>query len=140
MSHHETLLTAAHLDHLALHIRDLERSAHFYGVILGLEELPCPLVKRKIRWFSLGDTLSLHLIQEGDAPVMPKKEMHIALQTNDFDGFLKRLDEHGVTYTDWPGTPGAIHTREDGLRQIFFKDPDGYWLEINDLGEEPELS
>ncbi|MEX2600702.1 MAG: VOC family protein [Balneolaceae bacterium] len=137
MSTNETLLTTQ-LDHLALHINDLEKSAIFYGEIVGLAELPCPLVKRKIRWFSLGNGLSLHLIQEGDEPILPRKEMHIALQTDDFDGFLNRLDEHGVIYTDWPGTPGAVHIREDGLRQIFFKDPDGYWLEINDLGEESQ--
>jgi lactoylglutathione lyase len=29
----------------------------------------------------------------------------------------------------------TITTRVDGVKQIYFKDPDGYWIEINDAKE-----
>jgi lactoylglutathione lyase len=34
-----------------------------------------------------------------------------------------------------PGEKMAITNRVDGVKQIYFKDPDGYWIEINDAKE-----
>ena len=38
-----------------------------------------------------------------------------------------------ITYSDWPGTPGKINVRADGIKQVFFQDPDGYWIEVNSV-------
>jgi lactoylglutathione lyase len=27
-----------------------------------------------------------------------------------------------------------INIRADGVKQIFFQDPDGYWIEVNSIG------
>ena len=40
-----------------------------------------------------------------------------------------------VTYSDWPGTPNTINIRADGIKQIFFQDPDGYWIEVNNVAQ-----
>jgi lactoylglutathione lyase len=37
-----------------------------------------------------------------------------------------------VPYEDWPGNAQKITTRVDGVHQIYFKDPEGSWIEIND--------
>ena len=39
---------------------------------------------------------------------------------------------HKCNRSVWEGDEGAVTLRGDGIRQIFFQDLDGYWLEIND--------
>ncbi len=36
-----------------------------------------------------------------------------------------------IAYSDWPGKPNTVNIRADGIKQIYFQDPDGYWLEVN---------
>ncbi|MEO7263471.1 MAG: hypothetical protein ABIW38_01100, partial [Ferruginibacter sp.] len=52
---------------------------------------------------------------------------------NNFDAFVKKLDEMKIAYSDWPGKPNTINIRADGIKQIFLQDPDGYWLEVNSV-------
>jgi len=42
------------------------------------------------------------------------------------------LDELKIKYSDWLEAPYKVHIRKDGIRQIYFQDPDGYWIEVND--------
>ena len=48
-----------------------------------------------------------------------------------------RLEQHGVTYVSVARQPKDITIRADGIRQIYFQDPDGHWIEINDANAEP---
>jgi hypothetical protein len=50
--------------------------------------------------------------------------------------FITRLTKAGSVYEDLQGTPGAITLRPDGIRQIYFREPDGYWIEMNDAGKQ----
>ena len=45
------------------------------------------------------------------------------------------LDKMKIIYSDWPGNSNKINIRADGIKQIFFQDPDGYWIEVNSLGK-----
>jgi lactoylglutathione lyase len=47
-------------------------------------------------------------------------------------GFIEKLKANKIEFENWPGEKGAVTTRVDGVKQIYFKDPDGYWIEIND--------
>ncbi|RZL21629.1 MAG: VOC family protein, partial [Pedobacter sp.] len=47
------------------------------------------------------------------------------------DDFIKKLNAKGIKFEDWAGKIGAINLRVDGVKQIYFKDPDGHWLEVN---------
>jgi lactoylglutathione lyase len=47
------------------------------------------------------------------------------------EDFIANLNKNKVPYSDWPGNPNKITTRPDGIQQIYFQDPDGYWIEIN---------
>ena len=35
-----------------------------------------------------------------------------------------------VEYTTWLGESPGVTEREDGGRQLYLRDPDGYWIEV----------
>ena len=63
------------------------------------------------------------------------KAIHLALTTPQFDLFIKRLESHNIAYSDWPGNNNKVNIRADGIKQVFFQDPDGYWIEVNSVVE-----
>jgi catechol 2,3-dioxygenase-like lactoylglutathione lyase family enzyme len=125
-------------NHLALSVNDVDRSAEFYARVLNLSEIDRQARAKGVRWFSLGNGgQQLHLISHEyyqGGPVKINKAVHLALATDHFDEFLKQLDADGVAYGDWRGGPKQIETRSDGVKQVYFQDPDGYWIEVNDAG------
>ena len=38
----------------------------------------------------------------------------------------------GVKYGNWAQTNKGPEIRPDGVKQIYFQDPDGYWIEVDD--------
>jgi lactoylglutathione lyase len=46
--------------------------------------------------------------------------------------FAEKLAKAKISFEDWPGVKGAITTRVDKVKQLYFQDPDGYWIEVND--------
>ena len=58
--------------------------------------------------------------------------VHLALKVEDFDDFLTVLDQNKITPHSSKGEPDQITTRADGVHQVYFRDPDGYWIEVND--------
>ena len=122
-------------NHLAISVKDVNRSAEFYKNILKLKEIENRAKLEGVRWFSAGDGKELHLISILKEPVVLNKSIHIAFTTSNFDAVIKTLDEMNITYSDWPGTLHKINIRADGIKQIFFQDPDGYWIEVNSIGQ-----
>ena len=122
-------------NHLALSVKVVNRSAEFYKNVLKLQEITNRTKMEGIRWFSLGEGKELHLISVLKEPVTINKGVHVALATADFDSFVKALNAMKIAYSDWPGTPDKINIRADGIKQIYFQDPDGYWIEVNSLGQ-----
>lgn len=120
------------LDHAALHVSDLSASVAFFERVFGLDEIPAPGDPEVIRWLGL-DGAELHLIRyDGDVPATTKA-VHFALRVPDLDTLVDRVEALGVPYSDWPGAPSALSVRGDGVRQIYVRDPDGYWIEVNDV-------
>ncbi len=119
-------------NHLALSVKDVDRSAEFYKKTLQLPDIPKRTTLANIRWLSLGQSKELHLISGVKEPVAVNKGVHLALATARFDDFVGGLDALKIPYSDWPGATHTINRRDDGIRQIYFQDPDGYWIEIND--------
>lgn len=122
-------------NHLALSVRDINRSVDFYKNVMNLQEIENRTRVEGRRWFVFGGGVELHLISDFKEGARTNKAVHLAVTSSDFDSFVKRLDQAKVVYSDWPGTVHAINKRADGVRQIFFQDPDGYWIEVNSVGE-----
>jgi len=121
------------VNHLAVSVKEVNKSAEFYGKVLNLAEITNRSKIEGIRWFVLGDGRELHLISVIKEPVTINKALHLGLSTSSFDSFVKRLDSLRIPYFDWPGKPNTVNIRADGIKQIFFQDPDGYWIEVNSV-------
>jgi len=124
------------LNHLALSVKDVNRSAEFYGKVLQLPEIVNRTKIEGIRWFVLADGKELHLISIIKEPVVINKAIHIGLATKNIDAFIKWLEALKIIYSDWPGKLNTVNIRTDGVKQIFFQDPDGYWVEVNDAEQQ----
>ena len=121
-------------NHIALSVKNHDESATFYKEVLGLQEITNKTKMEGIRWFSFGQGKELHLISFVKEPVVINKAVHLALSTSNFEAFIKTLETKNIPYSDWPGTPNKINLRADGIKQIFFQDPNGYWIEVNSVG------
>lgn len=118
-------------DHDAIPVSDLEVSAEFYKNILGLKEIPNGGLPDHIRWFQLSDRTQLHIIESKET-IQKKKGVHMAVSTDLLHAFMEHLRNNNVHFENWPGDAGTTNTRPDGIKQIYFQDPDGYWIEVND--------
>jgi lactoylglutathione lyase len=124
-------------NHTALSVKDVQVSADFYKRVLQLKEITNRTGNEARRWLSLGEDKELHLIAGVNDPVTINKAVHLALTTKNFDAFVSRLREMKIGFSDWPGKPNTVNIRADGIKQIFFQDPDGYWLEVNSVNVFP---
>lgn len=112
------------LDHIALHVADVDASCEFYRDVLQLEAMPRPAFDFPGAWFRLGETQELHLIGNRDQDVHSKSRgTHWALLVDDMDAWEARFQKLGVQYA-------PRRTRPDGAFQIYVADPDGYWIEL----------
>ena len=117
---------------MALSVKDVNRSAEFYKTVMNLPEITNRTEMKGIRWFSLGNNQELHLISILPGTVTITKAVHLGLSSSHLDAFIKKLAALKIIYSDWPGKPNTVNIRADGIKQIFFQDPDGYWIEVND--------
>ncbi|MEN3322824.1 VOC family protein [Mariniflexile soesokkakense] len=122
-------------NHVALSVKDLNQSAEFYMNTLNLKEITNKTKKASRRWLSLSEGKELHLISDYEGEITVTKAVHMAVTTSNFDSFLKKLKSMNITYSDWPGTPNTVNIRADGIKQVFFQDPNGYWIEVNSVGQ-----
>jgi lactoylglutathione lyase len=120
------------VNHIAVHVSNLEKSMSFYETILNLEEIEEPFKDGLHAWYDIGGGAALHLIEVANTPTEISKTNHHCFSMDDMDAFIIRLKSKNYPFEDWPGEKGKITTRPDGVRQIYIQDPDGYWLEIND--------
>ena len=122
-------------NHLSLSVKDLDSTCDFYKNVLGLQEITNRTKKEGIRWFSLGEGKELHLISIIKENVTINKAVHLGITTPNFDSFVNRLDKLKLKYNDWEGNPNKITIRADGIKQIYFQDPNGYWIEVNSVAQ-----
>jgi lactoylglutathione lyase len=122
----------ATLNHIALYVVDLKTSTIFYHDIIGLDTIPEPFHDGRHTWFSIGVKSHLHLIQGAKSILPHEKNSHLCFTVSSVTDFTNQLKKQGIQYENWAGEKNAITTRVDGVKQIYFKDPDGYWVEIND--------
>jgi glyoxylase I family protein len=125
------------LDHGAPLVADEQRARAFYVDGLGLTEVPRPEnFDFPGLWVSVGDQ-QLHIIGEAEAgrardahtgwradELARGYASHLALEVDDFDGYLGGLRERGIAIA------GGPRDRGDGVKQAYVTDPDGHVIEI----------
>lgn len=119
------------LNHVAVYVFDLQKSAEFYKNIIGLESIPEPFHDGRHEWFRIGPHSQLHLIGGAKSLSEHDKDSHLCFSVSSMEDFIANLNKNKVRYGNWPGEANKITIRPDGIQQIYFQDPDGYWIEIN---------
>lgn len=119
------------LNHIALYVVDLPKSADFYKNVLQLPEIPEPFKDGKHVWLRIGPHSQLHLIQ-GNKAQDHDINTHLAFSVGNLTKFMEHLDKLNVRYGSWKGVLKQTTPRPDGVQQIYLQDPDNFWLEIND--------
>lgn len=121
-------------NHKALLVNDLKKSGNFYKDILGLEEISVGASQSPSkRWFKIKGGMEIHLISTKENLKPVPKGTHMAFSVENFDFFTEYLTKNQVKYSNWIGDKNKIQIRKDGFKQIFFQDPQGYWLEVNNI-------
>jgi lactoylglutathione lyase len=127
-----TAQVKAHINHVAIYIVDLAKTKSFYENVIGLDTIPEPFHDGKHAWYKIGPGIALHVIQGADQPKEYFLNNHICFSVSNTPAFVEKLKAKGVTYYNSKGVAGQITDRVDGVKQVWVKDPDGYYLEIND--------
>ena len=113
-------------NHLSLHVSDLEKSSHFYGTILGMEEVIRPNFSFPGKWYKIDNKTLLHLIGGKEYETRSSNRgNHFAFAVKDARVVEQELREKGVEIV-------SHKIRVDGVRQLFVKDPDGYYVEFSE--------
>ena len=120
------------LNHIALYVTNLQTSTAFYQQIIQLDTIPEPFHDGKHTWFSIGPKSHLHLIEGAAAATAHDKHSHLCFSVTSLKSFIGWLDKNNLEYENWAGDKKGVTLRVDAVQQIYFKDPDGYWIEIND--------
>ena len=119
------------LNHVAVYVYNLQKSAGFYKNVIGLKSIAEPFHDGKHEWFSIGPHSQMHLIAGAKSIVNHDKDSHLCFSVSSMEDFILNLNKNKVGYENWTGESNKITIRPDGVKQIYFKDPDGYWIEIN---------
>jgi lactoylglutathione lyase len=120
------------LNHIAHYVVDLKTSTKFYQQVVGLDTIPEPFHDGRHTWFSIGTHGHLHIISGAAAKTPHDKNTHLCFSVLSINDFVTNLKKNGVEYENWAGEKNTVTTRVDGVKQLYFRDPDGYWIEIND--------
>ncbi|MCG1035974.1 VOC family protein [Polaribacter sargassicola] len=118
-------------NHIALSVKDVDKSINFYQTVFQFEEIKNTASNSKTRWLSIGEGKQLHLIPRPDFEIKTNKAVHFAVSTINIDAFVKHLLELKIDYSDWIGSKNKDYIRKDGIKQVYFQDPDNYWIEVN---------
>jgi lactoylglutathione lyase len=118
------------LNHIALHVTNVEASIAFYRDAMKLPQMDRPAFDFPGAWFRLGEDQELHLIGERELPVHSHhRGGHVAFMVDSLDEWESHLDAYGVSRL-------PRKTRPDGAFQTFVQDPDGHWIELCTLPDE----
>jgi len=125
----------ARLNHIALYVYDLKKSSDFYSQIVGLDTIPEPFHDGRHTWFSVGPKSHLHIISGATQKTEHDKNAHLCFSVESVPDFINILNKNNIAFESWAGEKNTFTNRVDGVKQIYFRDPDGYWVEINDARE-----
>jgi len=113
-------------NHLALQVKDVEASKAFYKDVIGLKPVEVPDNLKAIRgWFDIGNGQMIHLLAGRTTPVVNDKNgSHFSIFIDSIEQAEKFLVSKKLEFHK--------QVRFDGVTQIYFADPDGYLIELNE--------
>ena len=120
------------LNHIAVYVVNLEKCTAFYRDIIQLDTMPEPFHDGRHTWFRIGEHSQLHLISGAKEITAHDKNSHLCFSVASMDDFMARLHAAHVPFESWAGKADVPTNRVDGVKQIYFRDPEGNWVEIND--------
>ena len=109
---------------ITLHVKDLDRSAAFYGEYLGMKlsrEFTQP-GGRHFRFFEAENGMQVELIG-GDAETVSSSNLSLGVAVADYDALLAKARETGII----DGEPRVLGGH---LECFFAADPDGVRIQI----------
>lgn len=113
------------LHHVSRQTKQLENTIKFYVDVLGFREITRPPFGFRGAWL-FGAGIQMHLIEEPfeqQPETINSRENHIAFAVDDMVAAEGTLKAHGVAYRH-----NVVPER--GTNQLFFKDPDGWMIEL----------
>lgn len=119
------------LNHIAVYVVNLQRSTAFYKNIVGLDTIPEPFHDGRHTWFRVAEHSHLHIISGATTTTAHDKNSHLCFSVPSVEKFIETLNKAAIPYEDWKGNKQSVTVRVDGIKQIYFQDPDGFWVEIN---------
>ena len=119
-------------DHMALVVSDLETSIDFYTKTLGFRKIDDPTGNPSIDWVENEAGQQIHFLQGDTAEIKFTKSVHLSFNVVALHPFLTNLQTLKIPFESWEGEAGEVTIRPDGVRQVYMRDPDGYWIEVND--------
>jgi lactoylglutathione lyase len=116
------------IDHVAIHVSDLDRSVAFYERHFGFKHYFRQTARGglQIAYLRLGDTV-LELTHHFDGAMTG---FHFCLETDSFDESVDRLEKDGVKLIRAPHETAARESREEGWRRVVFAGPDAEQIEL----------
>lgn len=128
------LLDVGAVNHVAINVRDLNRSTAFYSTVFGLQ----PVRRTGFRQVLTRGEVSVHLFQSPEPSIAapPRNWRQLGLQhvafsapDGDLESIKDRLAQHGI-HADGPVADA------DG-RGLYLRDPDGIIIELRAPPERP---
>ena len=114
------------LRHVALNVRDVQKSLQFYSNVLGMK-LEWMLDEENAYLTSGEDNLALHKLPAGTGRGSVQTVHHIGFvvrRPEDVDQWAERVRTHGIPLAQEP------KTHRDGARSFYFHDPDGLLIQL----------
>jgi len=116
------------IDHVAIHVTDLDSSVKFYERHFGFKHYFQHAASGglQIAYLKLGDTV-LELTHHSDGSMVG---FHFCLETDNFAETVEKLQREGVKLVRAPHETAAREPRENGWRRVVFAGPDGEQIEL----------
>ena len=114
------MIQASGLDHVVLHVSDVQRSKKFYTEILGM--IAYRENDRQVFLHAGHQGVALFKREDGTPLTMVSDLNHLALNvaSGTYEELKAELQQHGVT----------VSGRRGDDRCIYFQDPDGHRLQL----------